>query len=372
MQNKIIEIKIPQEKSKNYPIIIGSNLLENAFSLIKQNTKAKKFLIVTDENVDRLYYDKFIKNFDNEAIVQKIVLPAGESSKSFENYKLILDKALEFKLERKDAIIALGGGVVGDISGFAAATYLRGIDFIQVPTTLLAQVDSSVGGKVAINHFAGKNLIGAFYQPKLVLADINSLKTLPIRELKTGLAEVLKYAFIEKTASLTKTSDFMEFLSNNKKNVYDLDIEIISQIIEYSCKLKADVVSQDEKEQGLRAILNFGHTIAHSIEKCTNYTLFTHGEAVAIGIKGAFYIAKEMKLITGDYFDKVIILIGQYDLNYNIPKNIEVKDLHQSMFADKKVQSGKIRFILPVNIAEVDIFNNIQEKIILNSLKNLY
>ena len=211
-------------------------------------------------------------------------------NKDISSLEIIWDKAVEYKLERKDTILALGGGVIGDIAGFAASAYLRGIDFIQVPTTLLAQVDSSVGGKVAINRKSGKNLIGAFYQPKFVLTDIKTLKTLSIEDLKTGLAEVIKYAFIEKTCGLEEPAmNLIEYLIEKKDEIFSLNSEIVCELVEYCCKLKAVVVNQDEKESGLRTILNFGHTIGHAIEKCTNFEIFTKWSGCCNWNKRSFF-----------------------------------------------------------------------------------
>ena len=350
MNNSVINVKINAKDEYSYPIIIGKNILANANEIIKQHTKAKNFLIVSNQKVYDLHHDKL--NIDNS---HWFLIPDGEEFKNFETYNSILEKCFELKLERKDALIAFGGGIVGDITGFVASTYLRGIDFIQIPTTLLAQVDSSVGGKVAINNNYGKNLVGAFYQPKLVLSDTEVLKTLDARQFKTGLAEVIKYGFIEKNCNCETCYNFLEFLTQNRQQIFEQEENVMQKVVEICCVLKASVVFQDEKESGLRQILNFGHTYGHAVEKITNYNTFTHGEAVAIGMEFIFQKALKENLITKDYCEFAINLIKEYDL---IPTNtcvLDVEKVLENMKYDKKVENGKIKFVIPINYARVDI-----------------
>ena len=337
----------PQEK---YPIFIDSAPLESLEHKIFNHTCANKILIVISEKVNKLYGKQL--NFKNSL---KFVLKDGEKEKNFKNYKKILDFALKNKLERKDAIVAIGGGVVGDISGFVASTYLRGIDFIQIPTTLLACVDSSVGGKTAINSNFGKNLVGSFYQPKAVFCNLNFLKTLDDRQFKTGLAEVLKYAFIEKSCEAGTEYNFYEFLTQNKDEILEKKDEILAEIIKISLELKASVVSKDEKESGLRKILNFGHTYGHAIEKITNYKKFTHGEAIAMGMIFAINLAFQKGLITIDYQNNSLELINSFNLVKKMPKFNENRMI-KLMQADKKVEDGKIKFILPSSRKYAEIF----------------
>ncbi|MFH0703144.1 MAG: 3-dehydroquinate synthase [bacterium] len=375
MNNETVKVAIPGDKAKNYNIIIAQDIIKHTGIFIKKSLKAEKILVITNETICSLFGNELKQSLEDQNLTYDfVILKDGEEYKKIESLELIWTKAIEFKLERKDAILALGGGVIGDISGFAAATYLRGIDFIQMPTTLLAQVDSSVGGKTAINHKLGKNLIGAFYQPKLVLTDTNTLKSLPDMQLKVGLAEVLKYGFIEKSCNLNEPElNLTKFLENKKQAIFSKNPAILTELIKYCCKLKAAVVNQDEKESGLRVILNFGHTIGHAIEKCTNYELFNHGQAVAIGMTGAFYIAKDKNLISEDYLNSSLNLINLFGLgDYKIPQNIKIADLMNAMQVDKKVLFNKIRFILPVKIAEVEIFNDIEEKLIYSGLEKLY
>lgn len=372
MNIDIVKVEIPACETRNYPIIIGQNILDNIGSLIKEYSGAKKILIVTNNTVFPLFGEKIKNSLEKENLDSEfVILNDGEKYKNTNSLEMIWSKAIEYKLERKDAILALGGGVVGDIAGFAAATYLRGIDFIQLPTTLLAQVDSSVGGKVAINHNYGKNLTGAFYQPKLVLTDTKTLESLPVNELKVGLAEVLKYSFIEKSCNLKDNNlDFINYLKNNKNSIFSLEQNIIQELVKHCCKLKAAVVNQDEKEAGLRAVLNFGHTIGHAIEKCSNYENFSHGNAVAIGMKGVFFIAHKKNLIHEIYLQSSLNLIDMYGLDYKIPKNIKQDELVKAMLVDKKVLAGKTRFVLPVDTAKVEIFSDINEKTINFALSN--
>lgn len=355
-----LKVNISEKQAYSYDILIGNDLLKNAENFIKKYTSANKFLIVTNETVAKLYKnDLNIKNAD------WFILKDGEEYKNFDSYKAIIDKTVETKLERKDCIIAFGGGVVGDIAGFVSATYMRGCDFIQIPTTLLAQVDSSVGGKVAINHEHGKNLIGAFYQPKLVLTDISVLKTLDLRQLKTGLAEVLKYAYLEKSSGSALNYRLFEFLEQNKDDIFNLNPYILSQIVNICCSIKACVVNQDETEKGLRAILNLGHTFAHAIENLTNYKVYTHGEAVALGIKMAFQLSLKKNLVTQEYFEKAINLLDNYELAHQVTE-FNKEDFYNEMFLDKKAQNNKIRFVLPCTDSTVKISSDITKEEIFN------
>lgn len=359
-----VTVKIRAQKESEYPILIGENLIEKVNEYISQYIDAKRFLIVTNETVNKIFSNKI--NIENSEF---LVLPDGEKYKNFDTLKTIIDKAIEMKLERKDAIIALGGGVIGDMAGFAASIYQRGIDFIQIPTTLLSQVDSSVGGKVAINHEQGKNLIGSFYQPKLVIIDPNVLKTLDMKQLKTGLAEVVKYAFIEKSCNSKENYDFLNFLLNNKEEIFNLESQTVSKMIEICCTLKSAVVFQDEKEQGLRAILNLGHTFAHAIEKVSKYSIYTHGEAVAIGLKMALNLSLKKELINKEYYDECIKLLDLYKFEFNIDKSLTIKTILDAMKLDKKVQSSKIRFVLPTGDKTVEIFNDIEENLIKDAVQ---
>ncbi len=360
---KELQIKINATQETSYPIFIEENILNNAYEYINKYTKANRFLLITNDKVYSLYGEK-LKNKNTEILI----LPDGEAYKNMDTLNLIIDKAIEIKLERTDAIIALGGGVTGDTAGFAASIYQRGIDFIQIPTTLLAQVDSSIGGKVAVNHKYGKNMIGSFYQPKLVLADISTLNTLDERQFKTGLAEVLKYAFIEKSCLADKDYKLFEFLDSNHNEILNKNSAILKELISICCELKSSVVNKDEKEKGLRSILNFGHTYAHAIEKLTNYEKYTHGEAVSIGMRLIFDLALKEKFISIEYYNSCINLINKYRLKTDYEENFDKEQFYKTMQSDKKVKNSNINFVMPIKEKEVKLTNNIDKKIIVGGI----
>lgn len=368
---QIVNVNITNTKENHYPIIIGDNIQNEIINFLNKHNKCKA-IIVTNSTIWKIYEKEITSIFSKAKIhIEYCILPDGEIYKNEKSIEQILTCAFENKLDRNDFLIAFGGGVIGDITGFAASIYLRGINLIQIPTTLLAQVDSSIGGKVGINTPYGKNLIGNFYQPVTVFSQINFLKTLPEKELLTGLSEVIKYSFIEKSCN-ENYENFAEFLLNNSNKILKKEPETMINLISKCCKLKTAVVNQDEKEKGLRVILNFGHTLAHSIEKTTNFSHFTHGEAVAIGIRGAFLIAKKTNKINKDYFEYAINLLDKYKLNYKIPSNIKQEMILDNLIYDKKVQNGQIRFVLPTGYGIVEIFNNIESTIILQTINELY
>lgn len=358
-----IEIKINPTKETSYPIYIGEGILNNLYELIEKHTNANKYLVVTNDTVYSMY-GEYLKSEKSEFII----LPDGEIYKNTDMLNRILDKALEINLERKDCIIALGGGVIGDMAGFAAAVCRRGINYVQIPTTLLAQVDSSVGGKVAVNHMHGKNLIGAFYQPKAVIADISTLKTLDERQYKTGLSEVIKYAFIEKSCGCEKDFNFLEFLSSNIELIKNRDFEVLKELIKICCTLKGAVVNKDEKEKGLRAILNFGHTYAHAIENLTGYEKYTHGEAVSVGMRLIFNLAYKLETIGEDYYYSALNLLKDYDLVTTIVDEFDKEEFYNVMLGDKKVSDGKINFVIPTDEKKVEIRNNIVKNVVLEGI----
>lgn len=335
----------PQEKS--YPIIINNNDISTLRDEITSRLEGRKFLVVISQKVENLYGK--ILGFERK---EKFVLKDGEKEKNFKNYKKILERALKMQLTRKDTIIAIGGGVCGDLAGFAAATYMRGINFIQVPTTLLACVDSSVGGKTGIDTDFGKNLVGAFYQPKVVFINTNFLKTLDDRQFKTGLGEVVKYAFIEKTCRADEELNLTNFLTENTENILSRHPETLEKLIEICVKLKVSVVQKDEKEGGLRKILNFGHTYGHAVEKITNYKKFTHGEAIVKGMDFAFNLAVKKNLIDVNY--KYFADDVTKKFNFKKIPDYPIEKMIKIMKLDKKADSDKITFILPSNYSEVE------------------
>lgn len=324
--------------------MIDINLGENSYKIVFTKDfeiPSKNFVAVISEKVQRLY------KFDFENI---FILKDGEKEKNFKNYHKILEFCSKRDLKRDGAIVAIGGGVVGDIAGFAASTYLRGVDFIQIPTTLLACVDSSVGGKTAVNTNFGKNLVGTFYQPKAVFINTDFLKTLSERDFKTGLGEVLKYGFIEKSCLCEEEFNLLNFLDNNSKKILERDEKTLEKIIGICIKLKKSVVEKDEKESGLRRVLNFGHTYAHAVEKLTNYK-FTHGECVAAGIEFAFELALKENLIDKNYLFYMQEVMKKFD--FKPVSKFSPKKLLPVMKYDKKSNSDGISFILPSDFLTV-------------------
>lgn len=335
--------------SKSYPIIINNEDISGLHKKILSYTSGKKFLVIISEKVNKLYGK--VLGFDKS---EKFVMKDGEKEKNFKNYQKILNHALKMQLTRGDSIIAVGGGVVGDIAGFAASTYMRGINFIQVPTTLLACVDSSVGGKTGIDTGFGKNLVGSFYQPKVVLINTNFLKTLDDRQFKTGLGEVVKYAFIEKSCRCEEELNLTNFISENVEKILSRQPKTLEQLIEICIKLKVSVVQKDEKEGGLRKILNFGHTYGHAVEKYTNYKKFTHGEAIVKGMIFAFDMAVKRNLIDENYKYFADDVIKKF--NFKKIPDYPIEKMVRLMKMDKKADSDYITFILPVDYSVVEEF----------------
>ncbi len=338
-----------KELKKTYPVIIEWDEIRLTRQKINNYLNGGKFLVVISQKIDKLYGKEL--GFTKE---EKFVLKDGEHEKNFENYRKILNFAQKLKLTRKDAIVAIGGGVVGDIAGFAASTYMRGIDFINIPTTLLACVDSSVGGKTAIDTSLGKNIIGSFYQPKAVLINTNFLKSLNDRDFKTGLGEVIKYAFIEKNCKAEEDFNLSNFLSSNIQKIFEKDNLTMSNLIQICVKLKISVVEKDEKEAGLRKILNFGHTYGHAIEKITRYKKYTHGEAVIEGIKFAFKLAMKKNIIDKNYKFFADDFIKNF--RFNEISAFNMKKMSEIMLTDKKSNGKTITFILPINYFSVEEF----------------
>lgn len=338
----------------SYDILIGHHIEQHIIDSIKAAKLSHESLIVTDSNVGKLYADKFktlLKEAELSAEVH--IIPAGEESKSLKEAEKIYTRAIEAGLDRHSAIFALGGGVVGDLAGFIAATYMRGVPFYQIPTSLLAQVDSSVGGKVAVDHHLGKNLIGAFYQPKEVWIDLSYLKTLPKRELYTGLGEVIKYGIIE-------DKDFFDYLDDHADDVLSYNDEALFHIVKRSCEIKADVVGQDEHDNGIRGILNFGHTMGHAIEKETNFARYNHGEAVAIGTIGAAHLSHELGMIDDYTVHRVVKAIEKYHL----PQRAEgctVDGMMHDILHDKKTVNGIVHWVLMNGIGNVIIRDDVPD-----------
>lgn len=330
--------------SRSYPIYIGRHLLSRA-ELILPHLKRKQVAIVTNTTVAPLYLDKLSETLAEAGVkVTPIILPDGEAYKNSETLNKIYDALLENHCERSTTLIALGGGVIGDLTGYAAATFLRGVPFIQIPTTLLSQVDSSVGGKTGINHPLGKNMIGAFYQPQAVLADIDTLQTLPPREFSAGLAEVVKYGLI-------RDADFFDWLETNIEKLMALDEAVLSYAIYRSCQNKAEVVARDEHENGERALLNLGHTFGHAIENAMGYGVWLHGEAVAAGTMMAADLSRRMGWLSHQEVERIHALLTKANLPLDAPQ-LGVEKYLALMQLDKKVADGKIRLILQQGIGK--------------------
>jgi len=332
---------------KGYDIMIGKGQINYLPEFLKQK-KYSKIFIITDENVALLHLKKLqLALNDTENAV--ITIAGGENSKSFSCLEKVCEEILQQSIDRKSLIIAFGGGVVGDLAGFCASILLRGIDFIQIPTTLLAAVDSSVGGKTAINSKFGKNLIGSFYQPKLVLCDLEFLATLPAREFRSGYAEILKYGLID-------DAEFFNFLEENLEKILNYDDKILHQIITKSCEIKARIVGQDEKESGVRALLNFGHTFAHSFEIETNYSdKLLHGEAVGVGMLMAAKMSQNLGMIDFGQYEIIKNHIEKSGLNLDLKKiknNWDINILASYLYKDKKTENGDLTFILLNKIGE--------------------
>ena len=346
LSNNSYEVKIKQGIIKR----IGEEL--NRIGI----NKDRKILIVSNKEISNLFGKKILSNLKKYNFHAEIFnIKAGESYKNLESLRNIYNAAFEIGLDRNSLMIALGGGIVGDVTGFAAATWLRGIEYLQIPTTLLSMVDSSVGGKTAVNHPKGKNLIGAFHQPKAVFIDPETLVTLPTREFKAGMAEVIKYGIIKDKALF----EYLE-IKDNRDKILNLENESLIQIINNSIQTKAFIVSEDEKENGIRAILNYGHSFGHVIENLCGYGEYLHGEAISIGMKIAGDIAAEKNLWLKKDSLRQNNLIESYGLPTQTPK-INKNKIMNILMGDKKVRDGKMRFILPREIGKVDIFNDIEE-----------
>lgn len=346
---------------KSYPIYIGTGLIRQK-QLLTKHISSKQVLIVTNSTIAPLYLD-FVTDNLKEFQVEIVILPDGEQYKNLEQLTKIFDKLLEKKFSRNATLIALGGGVIGDMGGFAAACYQRGIAFIQIPTTVLAQVDSSVGGKTGVNHPLGKNMIGAFYQPQSVIADIDVLDTLDDRQLIAGIAEVIKYGLI-------RDLDFFEWLEQNMALLLARDKDALAYVIERSCINKAEIVAEDEFESGIRAILNLGHTFGHAIETGMGYGKYLHGEAVAIGIGYAADLSRSMGWISCQDVERIITILKSASLPVIPPEHMQVEQFIDLMSVDKKNVDGKIRVILLEAIGKASLPVNVDQVLLEKTIIN--
>ncbi|MCT8988602.1 3-dehydroquinate synthase [Shewanella phaeophyticola] len=341
---------------RSYPIYIGQNLMNDS-EVFTRYLQHKKALIVSNDTIAPLYLEQVQQAMSACTSIETVILPDGEKYKDLQHLDKIFTGLLEHNFARDSVLVALGGGVVGDMTGFAAACYQRGVEFIQVPTTLLSQVDSSVGGKTAVNHPLGKNMIGAFYQPKSVIIDTLCLQTLPANEFAAGMAEVIKYGIIW-------DGDFFHWLEQNVKALKALDTDALTYAIAKCCQIKADVVEQDETEQGVRALLNLGHTFGHAIEAEMGYGVWLHGEAVAAGTILAAQTAYKMKLLDEVSVERITLLMQAFDLPVTAPDSMVFDSFIKHMRRDKKVLGGKIRLVLPTQIGRADVFSEVSEDLL--------
>lgn len=368
---------------RSYSILIGQDLLVKLGHCLSNFGLSKRVMLVTNKTVNQIYGEKVkLKLYEDGYFPVLAEIPDGEEYKTLAMAEKLYNIAFEGLLDRRSPVIALGGGVVGDLAGFVAATYLRGIPFIQVPTTLLAQVDSSVGGKVAVNHTQGKNMIGAFYQPKVVLTDLDTLKTLPRREIQAGLAEVVKYGVIAEAT-------FFNWLEENLNKILALEPMALAYLVATSCQIKAHIVQEDETEQGRRAILNFGHTVGHAIEAVTGYTIYNHGEAVAMGMVAEGLLALKMGLWSVSEQRRLKNLLAAIGLPVRLANDeicqfvptmpcgldkaraLNLTPLLAAMTHDKKVYDQQLTFILPRQLGQVGIYRDVSPDLILAALAEL-
>lgn len=345
---------------RSYPIHVGAGLLDQP-ELLQSALGGARAVVVTNDVVAPLYSER-ARQLLGSNYAGQIVLPDGEEHKNLDAITTIYDYLMEGKFDRKTTLVALGGGVIGDITGFAAATYQRGVNFLQIPTTLLAQVDSSVGGKTGVNHPKGKNMIGAFYQPRCVLADTTTLNTLPEREVKAGLAEVIKYGLIIDL-------DFFHWLQANSAQILQLSPEHLMRVIKTCCEIKADVVAQDERESGVRALLNLGHTFGHAIETVSGYGKLLHGETVAMGMVMAADLSRRMGWIDLESAREVRDVIEQkFGMPVIPPADITVEQYLDLMASDKKAEAGKIRFVLLQQLGKAVVTGDVEQSLLRETL----
>lgn len=343
--------------ARRYEIHVGSGILPKLPEFLQAGDFSHSLVVISDHQVAPLYLDGLCAQLRAAGMrAQSITVPAGEAAKSLSTYETIVDKMVEFGAARDWGVVALGGGMVGDLAGFVAATYMRGIDFIQVPTTLLAQVDASIGGKVGVNLAAGKNLIGAFHQPRLVWIDTAVLRTLPERELLSGFAEVVKYGIIA-------DAELFRYCEANVGGLLRLQPPVINHLVSRSCEIKAQVVCEDEQEHGVRAILNFGHTIGHAIEAAFAFEHIRHGEAIFWGMLIEARIALLSNLIEAEEFARIAGFLARIPLKQSI-EGIDTTKITTAILRDKKKKDGKIRFVLPTQIGQVTIVEDIAPTIL--------
>ncbi|OZB35830.1 MAG: 3-dehydroquinate synthase [Halothiobacillus sp. 14-56-357] len=349
---------------RSYPIYIGVDLLKQP-ELLARHIPGDSVVVVSNTTVAPLYADALINGLSEFKKVEQIVLPDGEQYKSLEVLSTIFDALVDARCDRQTTLIALGGGVIGDITGFAAASYQRGVPFIQIPTTLLSQVDSSVGGKTGVNHPRAKNMVGAFYQPRCVIADIRTLDTLPDRELSAGLAEIIKYGLLWDV-------DFLDWIEANMTKLRARDEAALKHAITRSCAIKADIVNQDEREGGLRALLNLGHTFGHAIEAGMGYGNWLHGEAVGAGMCMAADLSHRLEWISAADLARVYRIVAAAGLPTQSPSELSVETIRSLMDSDKKVQAGRLRLVLMHGLGSALVTDKAPEEALMDTLRHTH
>lgn len=356
---------------RSYPIYAGIDLLSKG-NLLLENIRSKQIMIVSNTTIAPLYLETVMQALQGMALqgsaaegleINSVILPDGEQYKTLDAVNDIITALLDKRYGRNSCLVALGGGVIGDITGFAAACYQRGIDYIQIPTTVLAQVDSSVGGKTGVNHAAGKNMIGAFHQPRAVIADIAILDTLSDREVSAGLAEVVKYGLI-------RDKKFFNWLEKNVEQLLNREAEALAYIIEQSCRNKAEVVAEDERESGLRAILNFGHTFGHAIETGLGYGKWLHGEAIAVGMLMAADLSHRLGWITEEVIERIKQMLVKLNLPIALPDDLNPKNMRELMSVDKKAKDGVLFLVLLKGIGEAVVTDEFDEDLLMETLQH--
>jgi len=349
---------------KSYPIFIGSDSLEKLGEMLKIYDLAQQAIVITDTNIYKFYENTIHKTLKPHLkSFESVKIRSGEKSKSLSTVNNIIPQMLELGYDKKAVVLAFGGGVVGDIAGFVASVYKRGIRWVQVPTTLLAQVDSSIGGKTGVNHNLGKNLIGTIYQPKMVWSDLAILKTLTKREIICGIGEIIKYGIIQ-------DAQLFNLIEESLDEILALDLDLMQDIITRCCEIKADIVAYDEYESGLRMILNFGHTIGHALEAISDYKKLSHGEAVMLGMLAESKMAVASELLSAGEFNRIKKLIARFELQGKV-KNLDSNKIIDYMKNDKKTLSGNLRFVLPEKIGKVCVVENVKSQLIKTGLKQI-
>lgn len=344
---------------RSYPIYVGDDLLSKK-ELFYKNIKSRQVMVISNETVAQLYLDKVLQSLGTLSVAT-VILNDGEQYKTLDTFNDIITQLLHKKFSRDSCLIALGGGVVGDITGFVAACYQRGIDFVQIPTTILAQVDSSVGGKTAVNHAAGKNMIGAFHQPICVIADTSVLSSLDKREISAGLAEVIKYGLI-------RDADFFNWLKTNIDKLLNSEPQALTYVIGQSCRNKARIVTEDERESNIRAILNFGHTFGHAIETGIGYGKWLHGEAIALGMLMAADLSQRIGLTTDNITGQLKEMLVKLKLPYMLPDDCDPIMIRKLMSVDKKVKDGALFLVLLKSIGDAVITKEFDENLLMDTL----